>query len=206
MSVAILPLGDDDAASAIAEEVQKKMGVNEVIISEQDALESTVNNLVVIVECEADGGLCDRARKFLRQLKKSEVFSSNSAAVHRRVAILSLARSTCAFSAAQGGDGKFRGGLAIQNALLERGCTPLVPIGKAEIETEEVSERVLPWASTVATMMQAESARNENVCHSKCPCNECTCGPDCACAPGKPGCDPCGLFQAAQKAAAAQKA
>ena len=37
-----------------------------------------------------------------------------------------------------------------------------------------------------------------------CPCVECTCGDDCRCAPGHPGCDPCGAFQK-KKAAEAQK-
>lgn len=34
----------------------------------------------------------------------------------------------------------------------------------------------------------------------RCPCANCTCGPDCKCAPGAPGCDPCYEFQRAQKA------
>ena len=40
----------------------------------------------------------------------------------------------------------------------------------------------------------------------RCPCVECTCGPDCQCAPGAPGCEPCGAFQAKAKAEAAAKA
>ena len=34
----------------------------------------------------------------------------------------------------------------------------------------------------------------------KCPCLVCTCGPDCQCAPGSPGCDACCTFQAEAKA------
>eukprot|EP00908_Phaeocystis_cordata_P013688 Transcript_2475.p1 GENE.Transcript_2475~~Transcript_2475.p1 ORF type:complete len:369 (+),score=92.18 Transcript_2475:81-1109(+) len=34
----------------------------------------------------------------------------------------------------------------------------------------------------------------------KCPCVVCTCGDDCKCAPGDPGCDPCGDFQRSNKA------
>jgi len=35
---------------------------------------------------------------------------------------------------------------------------------------------------------------------SKCACDECTCGDDCKCSPGSPGCDPCGEFQKAKQA------
>ncbi|GMI51130.1 hypothetical protein TeGR_g6392 [Tetraparma gracilis] len=36
-----------------------------------------------------------------------------------------------------------------------------------------------------------------------CPCTSCTCGDDCRCKPGEPGCDPCGAFQREKAAAAA---
>ncbi|KAL1525948.1 hypothetical protein AB1Y20_020774 [Prymnesium parvum] len=36
-----------------------------------------------------------------------------------------------------------------------------------------------------------------------CPCADCQCGEDCQCAPGAPGCDPCGRFQQAKQEAAA---
>ena len=29
----------------------------------------------------------------------------------------------------------------------------------------------------------------------KCPCSECTCGDNCQCKPGQPGCDACAAFQ-----------
>jgi dienelactone hydrolase len=36
---------------------------------------------------------------------------------------------------------------------------------------------------------------------TKCPCAVCTCGPNCKCSPGGPGCDPCGSFQSTMKEA-----
>jgi quinol monooxygenase YgiN len=39
-----------------------------------------------------------------------------------------------------------------------------------------------------------------------CPCKECSCGDDCKCKPGQPGCGPCGEFQSAKKAEAAAAA
>jgi hypothetical protein len=56
--------------------------------------------------------------------------------------------------------------------------------------------------------LQAESkavADGAGAAH-RCPCVECTCGPDCQCAPGAPGCEPCGAFQAKAKTEAAAKA
>ena len=36
---------------------------------------------------------------------------------------------------------------------------------------------------------------------SACACDECTCGEDCKCAPGEPGCDPCHAFQSSSQPA-----
>jgi hypothetical protein len=54
--------------------------------------------LVLIVECEPDGGACTAARKFMRQLKRSDCFANYSASIKRRVAVLALATSVCANS------------------------------------------------------------------------------------------------------------
>lgn len=56
--------------------------------------------------------------------------------------------------------------------------------------------------------LQAESkvAADGAAVASPCPCTECTCGPDCKCAPGAPGCDPCSTYQAKAKAEAAATA
>ena len=48
-------------------------------------------------------------------------------------------------------------------------------------------------------------SKKQEAQHS-CPCTECTCGPDCKCVPGSPGCDPCGAFQKAKREAAAAAA
>jgi len=44
--------------------------------------------------------------------------------------------------------------------------------------------------------------RRRTASPSKCPCANCTCGLNCQCAPGQPGCDPCAEFQRQPKASA----
>jgi len=51
------------------------------------------------------------------------------------------------------------------------------------------------WIHGVSKYVPSQSAH-------VCPCTECTCGDDCQCAPGSPGCDPCKDFQKAKAAAA----
>ena len=72
--------------------------------------------------------------------------------------VLGIARSVCAFSAASGGSDKFLGAAKLQKALLEHGCTLLVPYGGAEVEMEEVEVSVLPWVDGVAAALKPASA------------------------------------------------
>ena len=91
-----------------------------------------------------------------------------------------MVRASNAFSAASGGQDKYRGALRIERMLTEIGCVLLAPMGMAEVEMEEVEMRVLPWADTVAAACShvadavAACARteppakdaSESVCHS----------------------------------------
>ena len=72
----------------------------------------------------------------------------------KRVGVLGIARSVCAFSAASGGSDKFLGAAKLQKALLEHGCTLLVPYGGAEVEMEEVEVSVVPWAKSLAAVVR----------------------------------------------------
>ena len=53
------------------------------------------------------------------------------------------------------GPDKYSGSSKVQKALVEQGCTPLVVMGCAEIELEEVDVSVLPWSDSVATALDA---------------------------------------------------
>ena len=112
--------------------------------------------LVLLVECDPDGTVCDAARKFQRDVKRSECFANYSTSVKRRVATLALCKSTCANSAAMLGKDKFSGATKLQAALCDRGgCTALLPVSCAEIEIQEVDESVLPWADGVIAALDA---------------------------------------------------
>ena len=107
--------------------------------------------LILLVECDPDGTACDVARKFLKDVKRSDCFANYSTSIKRRVATLALCKSTCANSAAMLGADKFSGAKKLQATLTDRhGCTALKPVSCAEIEIEEVTESVLPWADAVA--------------------------------------------------------
>jgi hypothetical protein len=60
------------------------------------------------------------------------------------------------------------------------------------------------WRHGVSVHIRADETGCEDVepvtqtAGHKCPCTECTCGPDCKCAPGQPGCDPCSAWQKAK--------
>ena len=60
------------------------------------------------------------------------------------------------------------------------------------------------WRHGVSVHIRADETGCEDVepvtqtAGHKCPCTECTCGPDCKCAPGQPGCDPCCAWQKAK--------
>ena len=55
--------------------------------------------------------------------------------------------------------------------------------------------------AALAAAAAAPTTAPAAVSRGKCPCVECTCGPSCQCAPGTPGCDPCGAFQQQAKQA-----
>ena len=65
------------------------------------------------------------------------------------IGVLALAHSVCAFSAASGGDDKYRGGARLQNGLIEMGARLLHKLGTAEVEIEEMGTCVLPWARVI---------------------------------------------------------
>ena len=56
-----------------------------------------------------------------------------------------------------------------------------------------------PEPPSVEKLALSDNAPTEAPPH-RCPCGECTCGPQCMCSPGAPGCDPCGAFQKEMKA------
>ena len=64
------------------------------------------------------------ARKFLKDVKRSDCFANYSTSIKRRVATLALCKSTCANSAAMLGADKFSGAKKLQATLTDRhGCT-----------------------------------------------------------------------------------
>ena len=93
-----------------------------------------------IVECDKEGDSMG-ARKLVKALKTAE--SGRLWGV--RVAVLALAKSVCAFSAASGGDDKFRAGHRLLAALKAAGANALCTVGHAEVEVEEVETSVVPW-------------------------------------------------------------
>ena len=118
----------------------------------------TCSVLVLIVECEQpDGAPCATARKFLRELRRSDAFAHTNP----KVACLALARSVCANSAAMLGDDKWAGAAKIQRALVDKGCTTLVKMGGAEIELEAVETSVLPWAQQVREALDATADKED---------------------------------------------
>ena len=158
MEVAVLHLGEESTRQ-ITKLVCETLGARASELSDiKAALSSTAAILVLVVECEQDGGHCGpgtAARKFLRELKKSETFAT--ASTQRKVACLALARSVCANSAAMLGADKWKGGGMVQSAVVAAGCVPLVAMGTAEIELEEVEDSVLPWARLVSSALDAEA-------------------------------------------------
>ena len=111
--------------------------------------------LILLVECDPDGTACDVARKFLKDVKRSDCFANYSASIKRRVATLALCKSTCANSAAMLARQVFRRQEAAGHADRRHGCTALKPVTCAEIEIEEVTESVLPWADAVVAALDA---------------------------------------------------
>ena len=90
---------------------------------------------IFIVEVDAEGD-AGTARPLTRALKPLKLSTPDPlAGVH--VAVIALAHSVCAFSAASGGADKYRGGQRLQNALVEAGAHLLRPLGCAEMVRRE---------------------------------------------------------------------
>lgn len=163
--VAIVPLAGDativglqyeTAAASISEAVRLRLGPRaHIIVDWKEAVKCDA--ILFVVEVERDGTACDGSRRWLRQLKREPQSLLGGGLHGMRVGVLALARNTCSFSAASGGAEKFAGATRLQKALLEFGCTLLVPMGCAEVEMEEVDVSVLPWADGVATALRSLS-------------------------------------------------
>ena len=151
MSCVVVHLGEP-STEPIAELVKERLGAR----ADAGSWETSKAALLLLVECDPDGTQSDVARKFLKDVKKSDTFTSDSAAIQRRVATLALCKSTCANSAAMLGDGKFTGAKRLQTALTDKhGCTALLPVTCAEIEIQEVDESVMPWVDAVIAALDA---------------------------------------------------
>ena len=112
---------------------------------------------VFVVEVESDGE-APAARPLTRSLRSMRLTEAGSLE-GTRVAVLSLAHSVCAFSAAQGGSDKFRGGARLQSGLVDAGARALLALGTAEVEVEEVDTAVVPWAEELrAALLREEEA------------------------------------------------
>jgi len=125
-----------------------------------DALRATsastsgaASTLLFLLECEQDGMLAADARKLQRELKKA-ADSACLAGCH--VAVLALARSVCAFSAASTGADKYSGATKLQAVLTSLGASAVLPLGCAEIEVEEVEVAVLPWFKRLQATVRCE--------------------------------------------------
>ena len=71
-----------------------------------------------------------------------------------QVAVLALAKSVCAFSAASGGDDKFMGGHRLLKSLQAAGAEAICKVGHAEVEVEEVEVSVIPWLKEVVSELK----------------------------------------------------
>ena len=143
----VFSFNDTGAGESIATVVRDLLGDKALPTDEGDTLVGcSAAVLIVVVECESDGTACTTARKFMRELKKL----GDTPLSGKKVAVLAVASSVCAFSAASGGSDKFGGGGKLLKALLEiGGGEALVKLGCAEVEQEEVETSVHPWVSSV---------------------------------------------------------
>ena len=89
--------GGEESTLPIATIVAERLGSRtEGVVGNWKTCKAVV--LVFVVECEPDGNVCIVARKFMRELKRSESFAKYSASIKRRIAVLALATSVCANS------------------------------------------------------------------------------------------------------------
>ena len=140
----------DAATRQITTLVLEALGEHAVLV---DSPSGTAAALVLVVECEQDGGLGGAARKLLRSLSKGDDdrFSGRTPSV----GLLAIGKSVCANSSAMLGRDKWSGAAKLQSALHSAGCTPLVAMGGVEIELEDIEASVLPWARTVREALDA---------------------------------------------------
>jgi len=152
----VLALGEE-AAPAIADLVRDCLSHHAAPASSAaDWERSKAATLVVVVECDGDGEACEAARKWMKTLRRSECYANFSTSIHRRVAVLALARSVCANSAAMlGSSEKYAGGGKVLQTLISNGCTRLVPLGKTEVELEPVETYVDSWVQTIIAALDA---------------------------------------------------
>ena len=147
INVSLFHLGDAETIQ-ITELVQQTLGSAASLKAASAEHWQAAGVNVLVLECEQDGELCPAGRKFLRELKKSPSLASSGA--DTKVACLALARSVCENSANMLGADKWSGAARLQRVLVDNGCTPLVPMGLAEIEIEGVEVNVLPFAQQLA--------------------------------------------------------
>ena len=112
-----------------------------------DALRGSGDVWVLLVDTdkEGDSPAARRLTKSLRAHRQSSPEDMAPPLTGVRVAVLTLAHSVCAFSAASGGAEKYRAGQRLQAALIACGADITVAHGMAEVEVQEVEESVLPW-------------------------------------------------------------
>mmetsp|Transcript_45093 Transcript_45093/g.118237 ORF Transcript_45093/g.118237 Transcript_45093/m.118237 type:complete len:211 (-) Transcript_45093:204-836(-) len=94
-------------------------------------------------------------------VKKNERMPFGGSLASKRIGVLGVARSVCAFSAASGGLDKYSGAAKLQKALVAVGCSVLVPLGGAEVEMEEVDVAVLPWVDGVAAALALAASQGK---------------------------------------------
>lgn len=116
-----------------------------------DALQGG-GQFIFLVELDREGE-ATAARPLTRALRPLRLAGSH-ALDHTHVAVLALAHSVCAFSAASGGPDKFRGAARLQSGLVDAGCTLIHAMGTAEVEIEEVEQSVLPWIQAIDGALQ----------------------------------------------------
>ena len=143
--------GSADASNAVADALIKALsGVcacEREDIAPRAATRSEMKGqgcYVFVVECDKEG-----EAPAIRGLVKSLKPLKGKGTLEVHVAVLALAFSVCAFSAASGGSDKYRGGKRLQTTLVDAGATLLTELGTAEVELTELDESVLPWARTL---------------------------------------------------------
>ena len=138
-----------DASVAVGELLCKELGPSAAAQLTTGAKSATLTAAaatcaacyIFVVEVDKEGELVERSLARVTKGLQAEALQGLS------VAVMALARSVCAFSAASGGADKFRGGSKLLASLKAAGaCAVLAKCGMAEVEVEEVEVSVVPWA------------------------------------------------------------